>query len=111
MNHYLYAIVDRMPTAWRPPTGGLGEASVVPRRVHDVVVLGSLLDTIPPATPRTPTPSVSARPPLPPFALAPPASHPPLGAPGAVHGPSAHRYQEGYHRGGGPTTRAIRSSR
>src|SRR5213078_724205 len=30
-----------------------GEASVVPRRVHDVVVLGSLLDTIPPATPRT----------------------------------------------------------
>ena len=53
MNHYLYAIVDRMPTAWRPPTGGLGEASVVPRRVHDVVVLGSLLDTIPPATPRT----------------------------------------------------------
>ena len=53
MNHYLYAIVDRMPTAWRPPTGGLGEASVVPRRVHDVVVLGSLLDTVPPATPRT----------------------------------------------------------
>jgi hypothetical protein len=53
MNHYLYAIVDRMPTAWRPPTGGLGNASVVPRRVHDVVVLGSLLDTVPPATPRT----------------------------------------------------------
>jgi hypothetical protein len=53
MNHYLYAIVDRMPTAWRPPTGGLGDASVVPRRVHDVVVLGSLLETVPPATPRT----------------------------------------------------------
>ena len=53
MNHYLYAIVDRMPTAWRPPTGGLGNASVVPRRVHDVVVLGSLLDTVPPPTPRT----------------------------------------------------------
>lgn len=52
MNHYLYAIVDRMPTAWRPPTGGLAEASVVPRRVQDVVVLGSLLDTVPPATPR-----------------------------------------------------------
>ena len=53
MNHYLYAIVDRMPNAWRPPTGGLGNASVIPRRVHDVVVLGSLLDTVPPATPRT----------------------------------------------------------
>jgi gas vesicle protein GvpL/GvpF len=53
VNHYLYAIVDRMPTAWRPPTGGLGDASVVPRRVHDVVVLGSLLDTVPPASPRT----------------------------------------------------------
>jgi len=53
MKHYLYAIVDRMPTAWRPPTGGLAEASVVPRRVQDVVVLSSLLDTIPPATPRS----------------------------------------------------------
>jgi len=53
VNHYLYAIVDRMPTAWRPPTSGLGDASVVPRRVHDVVVLGSLLETVPPATPRT----------------------------------------------------------
>ncbi|HEU5196917.1 MAG TPA: GvpL/GvpF family gas vesicle protein [Methylomirabilota bacterium] len=53
MNHYLYAIVDRMPTAWHPPTSGLGDASVVPRRVHDVVILGSLLDIAPPATPRT----------------------------------------------------------
>ena len=53
MNHYLYAIVDRMPAAWRPPTNGLGDASVVPRRVDDVVVIGSLLETVPPATPRT----------------------------------------------------------
>jgi hypothetical protein len=53
MNQYLYAIVDRMPAAWRAPTSGLGDASVVPRRVHDVVVIGSLLDTVPPATPRT----------------------------------------------------------
>ncbi|HEY3190198.1 MAG TPA: GvpL/GvpF family gas vesicle protein, partial [Solirubrobacteraceae bacterium] len=49
----LYAIVDRMPAAWRPPTNGLGDASVVPRRVDDVVVIGSLLETVPPATPRT----------------------------------------------------------
>jgi Gas vesicle synthesis protein GvpL/GvpF len=53
VNHYLYAIVDRMPAAWRPPTNGLGDASVVPRRVDDVVVIGSLLETVPPATPRT----------------------------------------------------------
>jgi gas vesicle protein GvpL/GvpF len=53
VNHYLYAIVDRMPAAWRPPTCGLGDASVVPRRVDDVVMLGSLLDTVPPANPRT----------------------------------------------------------
>jgi hypothetical protein len=53
VNHYLYAIVDRIPAAWRPPTTGLGDASVVPRRVQDVVVLGSLLDAVPPANPRT----------------------------------------------------------
>ncbi len=53
MNLYLYAIVDRIPAAWRPPATGLGDGSVVPRRVHDVVVLGSLLDAVPPATPRT----------------------------------------------------------
>ncbi|TMQ23219.1 MAG: hypothetical protein E6K82_11485 [Candidatus Rokuibacteriota bacterium] len=53
MNQYLYAIVDRMPAAWHPPATGLGDASVVPRRVQDVVVLGSLLDVVPPANPRT----------------------------------------------------------
>jgi hypothetical protein len=53
VNHYLYAIVDRLPAGWRPPTAGLGGASVIPRRVNDLVVLGSLLDTVPPANPRT----------------------------------------------------------
>src|SRR3989441_12753079 len=42
-----------MPAVWRPPLSGLAHTSVVPRRVHEVVVLGSLLDTVPPATPRT----------------------------------------------------------
>src|SRR2546421_12928418 len=42
-----------MPAAWHPPATGLGDASVVPRRVQDVVVLGSLLDVVPPANPRT----------------------------------------------------------
>jgi len=53
VNHYLYAIVDRMPAAWRPPTCGLGNASVVPRRVDDIVLLGSFLETVPAASPRT----------------------------------------------------------
>jgi hypothetical protein len=53
VNQYLYAIVDRLPARWRPPTAGIGGASVLPRRIDDLVVLGSLLDTVPPANPRT----------------------------------------------------------
>ena len=52
-HHYLYAIVDRLPGRWRPPTAGLAGAAVVPRRVEDLVVLGSLLDTVPAPSPRT----------------------------------------------------------
>jgi hypothetical protein len=53
VNHYLYAIVDRLPPRWRPPTAGIGGASVVPRRIDDMVVLGSLIDTVPASSPRT----------------------------------------------------------
>lgn len=53
MNHYLYAIVDGLPSDWCPPVAGLAGASVVPRRVDDLVVLGSLLDGVPAASPRT----------------------------------------------------------
>ena len=53
MKQYLYAIVDRLPARWRPPTAGIGGASVIPRRVDDLVVLVSLLEAVPPATPRT----------------------------------------------------------
>jgi hypothetical protein len=53
VNHYLYAIVDRLPARWHPPTAGIAGASVVPRRFEKVVVLGSLLDTVPAAGPRT----------------------------------------------------------
>ena len=53
VNQYLYAIVDRLPGRWRPPTAGLAGASVVPRRVDDLVVVASLLETVPPAGPRT----------------------------------------------------------
>jgi hypothetical protein len=53
VNLYLYALVERLPARWRPPTVGIGDASVVPRRVDSIVVLGSLLDAVPPASPRT----------------------------------------------------------
>lgn len=53
MNLYLYAVVERVPARWRPPTAGIAGASVVPRRVDSVVVLSSVLDVVPPASPRT----------------------------------------------------------
>lgn len=53
MNHYLYAIVDRLPARWRPPTAGILGASVVPRRFDSMVVVGSPIDAVPAANPRT----------------------------------------------------------
>jgi hypothetical protein len=53
VNHYVYAIVERLPGRWRPPMAGLAGASVVPRRFDDLVVVTSLLDTVPPAGPRS----------------------------------------------------------
>jgi hypothetical protein len=53
VTHYLYAVVDRLPTRWRPPTSGIAGAPVVPRRIEKLVVLASPLDSVPPASPRT----------------------------------------------------------
>jgi len=53
VNLYLYAVVDRLPAAWQRPASGIGGAAVVPQRVEDVVVLGSAIESVPPATPRT----------------------------------------------------------
>ena len=53
VNHYLYAVVDRLPTPWQRPSSGIGGAAVVPQRVDDVVVLASVIESVPPATPRT----------------------------------------------------------
>ena len=53
MNHYVYAIVERLPSRWRPPIAGLAGASVVPRRCDELVVLSSLLDTVPSPSPRS----------------------------------------------------------
>jgi hypothetical protein len=53
VNHYLYALVDRLPPTWPRPSRGIGGAPVTPQRVDDVIVLGSTLESVPPATPRT----------------------------------------------------------
>ena len=53
MNHYLYALVDRLPPGWPRPPSGIGGAAVVPQLVDDVVVLSSTLESVPPASPRT----------------------------------------------------------
>jgi hypothetical protein len=52
VNHYLYAIVDRLPARWRPPTAGIAGAAVVPLRMGDLVILSSLLESIPVSGPR-----------------------------------------------------------
>jgi hypothetical protein len=53
VKQYLYAIVDRLPARWRSPTAGIAGGTVVPRRVGDLVLLSSPLDSVPPANPRT----------------------------------------------------------
>ena len=53
VNHYLYAVVDRMPSAWRRPSSGIDGAAVVPQRFDDLTILASTIDAVPSATPRT----------------------------------------------------------
>jgi Gas vesicle synthesis protein GvpL/GvpF len=51
MLQYLYALVDRLPAAWRPPAASVGDA-VELRRLGDLVLLASPLDRTPDATAR-----------------------------------------------------------
>jgi hypothetical protein len=53
VNQYLYAIVDRLPSGWRPPAAGVGSTAVVSRRIDNVTLVGSLIETVPSANPRT----------------------------------------------------------
>lgn len=53
MYEYLYAAVERLPRSWRPPSAGLGAERPAWRRVGEVVVIASPVDTPPVATPRT----------------------------------------------------------
>lgn len=52
MYQYLYAIADRLPSAWRPPDASVG-GPVELRRLGDLVVLVSALERLPEANART----------------------------------------------------------
>jgi hypothetical protein len=50
---YMYAVVDGLPAAWHPPPAVTPDASVVRHHLGPLLVLGSTLDHVPPANPRT----------------------------------------------------------
>jgi hypothetical protein len=52
MSQYLYAIADRLPDAWQPPAMTVGGCPAIARAVHDVVLIASRVERIPPAGPR-----------------------------------------------------------
>jgi hypothetical protein len=50
---YMYAVVEGLPPAWRPPPAVVPGASVDRRRLGPLLLLGSALDAVPPANPKT----------------------------------------------------------
>lgn len=50
---YMYAVVEGLPPAWRPPPAVVPGASVDRRHLGPLLLLGSALDAVPPANPRT----------------------------------------------------------
>ena len=52
MDHYLYAVAERLPRSWRPPAAGVTTAAVEARRVGDLSVISSALDQAPREGPR-----------------------------------------------------------
>lgn len=50
---YMYAVVDGLPAAWHPPPAVTPTASVECHHLGPLLVLGSTLDAVPPANPRT----------------------------------------------------------
>src|SRR5688572_14287233 len=50
---YMYAVVEGLPPAWRPPPAIVATASVDRHRLGALLLLGSTLDVIPSANPRT----------------------------------------------------------
>ena len=53
MHHYLYALVEGLPAAWRPPADGVGGAAVTVRRCGDRSLITASVDAVPPPNPRT----------------------------------------------------------
>jgi gas vesicle protein GvpL/GvpF len=50
---YMYAVVDGLPAAWHPPPAVAPAASVERHHLGPLLVLGSTLDAVPAANPRT----------------------------------------------------------
>jgi hypothetical protein len=50
---YMYAVVEGLPPAWRPPPAVVQAASVDRHRLGPLLLLGSTLDAVPAATPKT----------------------------------------------------------
>jgi hypothetical protein len=50
---YMYAVVDGLPATWRPPPALTPAASVERHHLGPLLVLGSTLDVVPPANPKT----------------------------------------------------------
>jgi hypothetical protein len=50
---YMYAVVEGLPPAWRPPPAVVTAASVDRRPLGPLLLLGSMLDAVPPANPKT----------------------------------------------------------
>jgi Gas vesicle synthesis protein GvpL/GvpF len=50
---YMYAVIEGLPPAWRPPPAVVTTASVDRRQLGPFLLLGSTLDAVPPANPKT----------------------------------------------------------
>jgi hypothetical protein len=50
---YMYAVVEGLPAAWRPPPAVVPAASVDRHRLGPLLLLGSTLDAVPAANPKT----------------------------------------------------------
>ena len=50
---YMYAVVESLPAAWHPPPAVTAGASVERHPLGPLLVLGSTLDAVPPANPKT----------------------------------------------------------
>src|SRR5688500_1395520 len=53
MDHYLYALIEGLPPARRPPAAGRGVAAVTVRRCGDRPSITAAMDAVPPSAPRT----------------------------------------------------------